>query len=330
MLRYIYILASAALLLAACTKTDVTYDAPSEIAFTPVAEGMTKAAVGAGNTLPTDQDLSIWANYAEVGNSDAKVGDPYLDGVQYEYADGYWLNADCFWPKSGTLTFAGCTTPTTGDPNYDNDSNTITVYGFEQSNLTKESIDLMWFNRTTPVNHNGTEASLAIEMKHALAWITIKAYGASGSKDWLITNITMDNVVLGGDVECTTANGAEWDIVETDSATEDETDNDIVIYNSTTGKKIGQDPDATVENTENGTLLIPQIPKTIYVSYKTSSEGAVTTKPLNLKISDDDNLWKAGVHYTYTIFFNPYKIDFTVSQDDGVGGWTSGGTITVQ
>ena len=328
---------AAVILLAACTKTEVTYDSPSEIAFSPVAENMTKAAVVNG-AAPADQALLVWANYAEVASSssssysDAEVGDAYLVAKEFSSSDNkVWTNSDCFWPKSGALTFAGCTKPSVGTVSYVYDDNKIQVSGFQQSVNTSESIDLMWFNKTTPANNGLSEDSepLEIEMHHALAWVTIKAYGGGSSKDWIITNITMDNVVLGGDVLCTT-DGAVWTISETTEETKDLTTNDVAIYNG--NQQVGTNPNMAVETTSNGTLLVPQKPKSISITYKTSSDGATTTKPLNLKLSDDpsNNKWEAGKHYIYTLFFNPYKIEFTVATENGVGGWTSVDPITMQ
>ena len=78
------------------------------------------------------------------------------------------------------------------------------------------------------------------------------------------------------------------------------------------------------KTTAAGTVLIPQTPVTMEVKYHTTgtpTDATLRTKELDLKISDDPtkNIWQAGKHYVYTVTFNPYKITFSVQEDNTWG-----------
>lgn len=316
--HFIYIgVIAAALLTAACAKTEVSYESPSEIALAPVVEGMTKAAVAAGAS-PTGQDLVVWANYAEVdGNTTAHVGDPYFSDAVFAANGNEWVGKDGghYWPKQGSLTFSGCSMPTEGNGtvSYNYSNNKITVTNFKQPASTSQSLDLMWFNQTEAANKSAAGTALQVEMKHALAWVTIKARGKDASKDWQITELILDNVVLSGDVTCS-VDGASWTIAETAEATKDNTDNDIVIF---AGTHTLESISTAVETVSQGTVLVPQRPKILKVGYKTNPSSSVVSYK-DLDLSDGVDNWAAGMHYTYEILFNPYKIQFNVTVE-GLG-----------
>ena len=312
MKRHIYIF--ALLLAVSCSKTEINYDSPSEIVIAPVAEGMTKAAI-AGGDAPIGQTLAVWANYETVENTTATAGSPYLSEALFVHKDGVWTGQDYnyFWPKQGTLSFAGCSVPAEGNGEvaYDYPANTISVTGFKQPASTAQSLDMMWFNKTAGQNNSSSGANLQVEMKHALAWITVQAYGKDASKQWVITELAFDNVVLGGHLVCKTT-GPTWTITETTDDTKTNTDNDVLVYSGS--HALGDIP-KPVETVENGTLLVPQKPKTLKVSYKTNpSSSVVTHKDLDFA-EGGPTQWEAGKHYIYTILFNPYKISFSVKTE---------------
>lgn len=314
---------TAALMTAACAKTEVSYDTPSEIALAPVVEGMTKAAVAAG-AAPTGQDLVVWANYAEVDANltTAEEGDSYFENAVFtdSDSDNIWTGRDqvYFWPKSGKITLSGCTEleETQGTVAYDFTNNKITVGNYKQSLNPSETVDFLWFNKTDPTNLDRQTGDLELSLNHALSWVTVKVQGFGGSVGWNIESIILKNVQDAGVLSCTTA-GAEWENVTVSSGT-----NEFVVYQApeTGGEKdylvLTADPQ-NIENTPNGTVLIPQTPVQMEIGYHTTpnpSPSTLRSKTLDLKISDDPamNIWEAGKHYTYSITFNPYKITFSV------------------
>lgn len=311
--RFTYMaIVTATLMTVSCAKTEVAFDTPSEIALAPVVGGMTKAAVETGKA--PNASLVVWANYQTVnGNTTAKQGDPYFSEAVFHDGGSGWVGADGghYWPKQGTLAFAGCTQPAEGNWTvaYNSEVDEITVTGFKQSAETSKTLDLMWFNRTDNSGSGfgaGTEA-VPVVLNHALAWITIEVYGTSASADWTITGMTLKDVVTKGDVVCTTA-GASW------SPSADKADKaDMFIFSNEGG--IGSVPHV-VENVSGGTVIIPQNAKMLSVSYRQQSDRELTKE---IDLSDGGTIkWEAGKHYTYRLFFNPYKILFTFVEADWV------------
>ena len=321
MKRYITILLTIASV-AACTKSTVTLDQPEPIAIVPVTAHMSKAAV---NGTPKNQDLLIWANYATAGTN-TQVGDVYFDRALFR-GNGYIWTADgYFWPKSGKLTLSGCTAlpPGNGTIAYHyaddttttdiDEANTITVTDYKQSLNPARTVDFLWFNKTEPADHQN--GNLAVEMQHALTWVTIQVQGLGGSIGWNVESIVLKGVEDIGSLTCT-IDGAEW-INQRSSSNA----TDITVYQA---PKSGTEPYCqleeqanVIENTQNGTVLIPQVPVDMEVKYHTTdepSDGTMRSKTLNLAISasDDNNFWEAGKHYVYTVTFNPYQITFAVN-----------------
>ena len=333
MRKYITIILT--LTLAACSKSTVTYDEPGAIAIQPVSEGMTKAAVG---VIPEGQDLLIYANYVDKGDSDKNPGDAYLNAAVFaEIKDaqgkgtGIWAGAqqDYFWPKSGTISLAGCTAlpSEVGSVVYSYSANTFTVADYTQPLNTAETVDFIWFNHQKDgVNLARTNGNLAVEMKHALTWVTIQVKGLGGSVGWKVESIKLLGVQDKGELTCKTS-GAEWKIVGKTDQTEGATD--ITVYiapvvGETTNYFTLDSQPKDIETTPKGTVLIPQTPVEMEVKYHTTdspSPETLRTKKLNLWDSENttDISWEAGKHYTYTITFNPYMITFTVDTDDKWG-----------
>jgi hypothetical protein len=297
---------------------------------------MTKAAV---NGTPEGQDLLIWANYAEAGTN-TNVGDIYLDRAVFAKKGGVWTGKeqDYFWPKSGKLTLSGCTSLAEGngtiayyyadDTATDdiNEANTITVTGYKQSLNPAETVDFLWFNQTGPVNQDRTENNLPITLSHALTWVTIQVQGFRGSIGWNVESIKLKNVINQGDLTC--AKSADKSIATWTNRPDAPSSNEFVVYQA---PKAGENPyfvlaetAKTIETTPAGTVMIPQRPVIMEVKYHTTgnpTEAPLRTKLLDLKISDDltKNIWQAGKHYIYTVTFNPYKITFSVVEDNTWG-----------
>lgn len=308
MKKYITIILTLATL-AACTKSEVTYEQPGAIAIQPVSQGMTKAAVTA---VPKDQELLIYANYVDPGHSDQDAGDPYLNAAVFaeESSTGIWTGKGqtYFWPKSGTISLAGCTNY--GEVVYSYDDNTFTVEDYEQSLNPSETVDFIWFGKTQGVNYDLKTNNLAVTMNHALTWVTIQVKGFGGSVDWKIRSIKLKGVKDKGSLTCTTT-GPTWTSVDATAVNQI-----FTVYSETDQSKYFtlDDEAKPIENVTGGTVLIPQTPVIMEVEYQAGS--AWKTKELDLKISDTNNKWEAGKHYIYDVTFNPYKITFKVNTNE--------------
>lgn len=288
MKRYIYIF--AALMLAACAKTEVAYDSPSEIAFAPAAEGMTKAAVE-GEEYASDLNFNVFAKTTD--------GVPYFNNVSFEpgseTSEGltvYEGNPTQYWPRTKNLVFAGYT----GDK-YDAayDGTSLTIDGYQQS----ADNDLMYFfdSGEGGKGYNTESGIVSPIMKHACSWITIKVTGQYACASWPIKKITVDGLSTSGKVVFNNNTpGVSWPIL---GATEN-----LIIFNT----------EATIETEPSAeAIVIPQTPVTLTIYYKDTSKSGISLQ------YNGTAEWEPGVHYTYTLnFLNPYKIDFSV---DTVTPW---------
>lgn len=289
MKRHIFIL--AAILLAACSKTETSYEAPSEIAFTPVAEGMTKDAVegvGYASDLPFNVFAQTTDSEAYFNNVKFEAGSETSGGLKV-----YEGNPTQYWPRTKNLKFAGYTGtsyPATMNPEFTE----LTIEGYQQS----ADNDLMYFfDSGEGGNGYNTESGIVSPtMKHACAWITIKVTGQDACASWPIKQITVDGLSTSGTVVFNNTPGVAWSSL---GATEN-----LTIFDTEATVVTG--PSAEV-------IVIPQTPVTLTVYYKDTSKSGISLQ------YNGAAKWEPGVHYTYTLnFLNPYKIDFSV---DTVTPW---------
>lgn len=322
------ILAIAAITaIAACTKSEVTYEAPGEIGFAPVTGNITKASGKAG-ALTTDQELGIYAFWDKdlvfpQGQNNVVVGNSYGD-----YTDNYLVNALFAsktatswggsptghpWPVNGALVFAGYTTPgdvvlTTGTQNgnvtYDLSSDTMTFTGYNNSS----EFDLCWFGRTAySYNNRKDGTAIGIELSHALSWITIAAYAEKSAIGWTITSMKW-KVPTSGTAACTgSGDSAEavWDPVTYPEESADPTN---ILSDSHTLKAISDEGKGAIL-TNN--LVIPSFPVNLTIDYTFMVNGVPKTdsKTVSLKLADGNTQkWVSGVHYTYTLKFEANEI----------------------
>ena len=289
MKRYIYIF--AALLLAACAKTEVAYDSPSEIAFAPAAEGMTKAAVE-GEEYAADLNFNVFAQTSD--------GAPYFNNVSFEPGSEtssgltvYEGNPTQYWPRTKNLVFAGYTGTSYPAAAMKADFTELSITGYQQT----VDNDLMYFfDRGEDGDGYNTKSGIVSPvMKHACAWITINITGESACGNWPIDLISIDGISTEGEVTFSESN-VGWDGLASNGS--------WTIYDD--GGLISTAPSAEA-------IVIPQTPGTLTVKYNGKTKDDISLK------YNGDALWEAGVHYTYTLDFkNPYKIDFSVS---GVTAW---------
>lgn len=290
MKRHIFIL--AAILLAACSKTETSYEAPSEIAFTPVAEGMTKAAVvgeGYSSGLPFNVFAQTTDSEAYFNNVKFEAGSETSGGLTV-----YEGNPTQYWPRTKNLKFAGYTGTSYPAATMNAGFTELTIEGYQQS----ADNDLMYFfDSGEGGNGYNTESGIVSPtMKHACAWITIKVTGQDACASWPIKQITVDGLSTSGTVVFNNTPGVVWSSLD---ATED-----LIIFDTEATVATGPSAEA---------IVIPQTPVTLTVYYKDTSKSDISLQ------YNGTAAWESGVHYTYTLnFLNPYKIDFSVS---GVTAW---------
>ena len=311
----------------ACTKSEVKLDAPSEIAFAPVATTATKAAID-NNVFPRDKDFNVWAFYAK----DAASANPHYPNFATEYiTDATFTRRvnklvwggkaqSYYWPNNGSLVFAGYSvpdgsfTPSPADnekpanPSYELSADKLTINGYTQPEPTLGYSELLWFSRTASYNNRANGADVDVTFNHALSWITLNFRGTEATANaWEILKVEFKGVVSTADVACV-GKKATW--------TNGTNIKDILIYgtsdevttatNGTTLKTTS----LTLENVSKGTLVIPQSAKKVEITYKFNSPAGVTiveTVTADLKAGNVDS-WENGKHYIYDITFSATEI----------------------
>lgn len=371
---FITILAVAAL--AACTKSEVQYENPGEIGFTPATKNITKAAKESGILSKSDK-LGVWAlwNYTYSTNTVAgKTGEIYpaadrSSNMYSHYTVEYLSNAlfgnrtptDTWggvadngnsvsypWPTNGALVFAGYTIPATGTVNAsytlngatadETDDDVMTFTNYAQSDLPAKTYDLCWFGATSSSYDRTHSGSVPVTLSHALTWISFKIMGKNEQSlpvtaSWKVTKLTLNSINTVGTGTCkgttkTIVEGGNTTITPA-SATWTSLSNQkpMVVFD---GEQTITESAVTIEeeDEENGLVIIPQTPTSVTVtwSYPVGSTWKYETKEIPLTLSPE-NLWKAGVHYTYTIVFDGNEILLTPSYS----GWdTKDNEVTIQ
>ena len=316
--KHISILLAAALTLAACSKSEIQYESPSDICFAPASKNITKAAMPAG-VLDKNVKLGVWAYWNGVNGTVESTATyaNYTDAYLYNSLFANRADTDNWggydsqnakevaypWPSSGALVFAGYTKPSpntnlearyilskTIDGVLHEDELTFADYTQDVQDGVLTSDDLCWFSATTESYNYRTAASgaVSVTLNHALTWITFKAYGSgapvSSGNEWVITSITLKNISTVGTATCH-GTKVNWDpIVSTSS---------IKVYSKDVenGYRLTTLPDGdktlpAIENVKNNTLVIPQTPVEAEITYKTSPNSEPVTKTIALTLDN--------------------------------------------
>ncbi len=319
--------------LAACSKSEVAYEAPKEIGFTPVKGNVTKAE-GLSGTLAETQKLGVWAFW----NKAVEVED---DGTvspsdYAEYSDNYLVNAlfqnktvnsvpawggagnGYPWPVNGALVFAGYTTPSAAvialDDNIDETTVTEVSYNLTEDKMIFKNyentteFDLCWFGRTDEAynNYKGTNSAIPVTLSHALTWISIQVQASGAPVGWKITSMSLAGVTTKGTATCI-GTTATWSSSVTDNL-------DIYTPEISDQHVLTSSPEKLTDN-----ILIPRQPVQLTVNYSfmVNSVEKTDSKTVSLKLNDaNTNNWANGVHYTYTLLFEGNEILVNPSREN--------------
>lgn len=304
--------------LVACTKSEVKYNDASEIAFAPVASTATKAAINS-TAFPKDKDFNVWAYY---GKDDASVAPNYGGFTTNYFLDALFVRKDnvnwggdtpYYWPNNGSLVFAGYAAPMALQPTYTLSNDELKITSYEQPEPTSDYSELLWFGRTASYNNKKTGANVPVIFQHALSWITIQVKGigmtANPANDWKIKSVVIDDVYKKGDVSCV-GKLATW--------TNRDKNEDLNVYSSE--GTLLNNAVQVLENVERGTLVLPQVPTTVTITYTCKTPAGETIEEVvsaSLKY-DNDAEWQNGKHYIYTITFSATEILIAPTVEDWV------------
>lgn len=352
--------------LAACTKSEVAYEASAEIGFAPAVKNITKAAIS--GTYPDDQPLRVFANYGALDPETVVKDDnissfatAFLNNVKFTKQDvsvgtttvSAWAGTDAHysWPNNGSLVFAGYAEPKTGTVGttqaYDFTNDELTIEGYSQSTNPANTFDLAWFGRTDKsynYKSNPTQ-TVGVTLSHALSWIEIYVLGEGttvGDKAWKITSIVMNNVYNTGDVTCkgNGAGKASWENLG-NTTKDSKKENSITIFS---GEQTLTDNATICETANTDVLVIPQTPTnvtttdgkldpensvatlTINYTYQTPADATMPTQTTIVPLVVNDG-WKSGYKYKYTLTFKASEILITPTYGTWEDGTTDGVTV---
>lgn len=265
----------------------------------------------------------------------------YLDNVQFKKNGTDWAgwkdgNAyPYYWPKNGSLVFAAYSPLTDAAGKQSVDSHTFKADGtavvsdifknetFTQSRLTDKTVDFMW-SPVTASSHTSKSNHVAMTFYHAMSWITFKAkftkpadMATTTEPVITIKSLTLDNVATKGKFETHVAEITWKPIVDANAIQQP-----IVVFRGEGDKALALTAESVdVENTANGTLVIPQtisddIVATIVYDQHVPGTAIVEQKAVlhlsQCKVGNQPLIeWKNAMHYIY-------DINFTFGTDDQI------------
>ncbi len=328
------ILAVAAL--AACTKSDVIYDEPSEITVSPVSGNITKAMME-GKTFHTTQIFNVWAWYKQLpagttisdwqASSEKQQeyikGSPFINRKKDNAATTSWGGVTpYYWPKLGSLLFAGYYPTTIADNvsyTFNGSVNKMEFTNIEPTQVGTStndfSEDIMYFNMTATSAESGP---VAVEFKHALSWITVNVAKTAGSPKIVIDEIKFTDVYASGNGTVNGEDDITWECIKSDSQ------NNviaavpkIIAKNHTllevTTQTVNGKTVNVLEKLSTEPLLIPQVMNgDLYIKYTvfaSNTESFTEEYKLSLKsTTTTPNKWEPGKHYIYNVTIGTTEI----------------------
>lgn len=335
--------------MAACTKSNVQYEQPGEIAFQPVAQKATKATY-TSVSYPTTEKFNVWAWWDDSSANDAPSytdyeADLYISEGEFTLKTGTsWGGTDpYYWPTTGSLVFAGYSPASAKtDPSqfsYDLNTKTFKATNYVQSRALASTTDLMWFDVTdNSYNNNANKNSqdkdvkgVPVVFKHALSWLTFqfKLKDANVPEKWEITNVMLTGIedkatftaVKNAPPSWTTPeyslNGTDKDKFTVFKGSHTVTKDAAVLEGINTG--------STGSIDAGSVIVIPQLcghttDAALVITYNLTGtpgyvlEDQTVTLPLNVNGGE----WLLGTHYIYTVTFGDNEI-FIVPE---VTAWT--------
>ena len=302
----------------ACTKSEVKYDEPSEIAFAPVSSVNTKVA-GAieSTTYPTNENFLVWAYWQDVpaGSDKSAFTAPttYINTREFTNATAkLWKGKEklYYWPKTGSLVFA-CVSPADA-PFMDGYLPTHSLanefaFNYQNSHNTAETRDLLWANCATSYNEaTAGTTGVPVEFRHALAWITFRVKGEGAAQGaYTMTSLTLNQVQTGAHFK--SAGNGSWE-----SWMRPEN------YAVFTGSQALTGSLVDLETNPRGTLVIPQTKTGDYTAtlkYTNATGDNDINETIELKLGTG---WEIGKHYIYNITFSPTEILIAPTVEDWV------------
>ena len=307
--------------IASCAKTEAVYEgADSEIKLAPVAAKQTKANVlGAidGTEYPTAENFDVYGYWKNVG-----AGETYTDGqsyfggaVEFTNKGNYWGGVTpYYWPKNGALRFAAYS-PADLDIAHNQEGDTFSG-AYTQPSKTNETWDFLVAPTSESYTAMTAAENVSIVFEHALSWITlqVKAKDAAAENVFTIKSVTINGVNTTADFE---ASMLGKDMVDYESWSNWDAAAEYVVFD---GEQGVTGEAKVIETTPAGTLVIPQATTNVTVVFNQKGvNGTLDMEDmvvnLDLVLDQNEEPWRPGYHYTYTLIFGLDEILINPSVD---------------
>ena len=328
----------------ACTKSNVEFEETTEIGLKPVAHNVTKSMMTEPSFV-TSESFNVWAFYKQVdpGTSiadwqkSAEKQTTYIDEKEFVNNDATtWKGkASYYWPKMGSLLFAGYYPTTIANQveyTFNATDNKMVISNYvpnrvvnQVAGVTKTYTEDLMYANMTPASYSKNNVPLVF--KHALSWITVKVKQSEAGPKIIFENVKFTNVYPQGtatidnnpvkeseDSENLVFNGIKWVTAGTAADVPVLEEKRTIGEGDSAQEKVGYELTTQEYTLAYEPLFIPQPMTAMVITYTIeSTDGSSlreTTKPYilsGLKTDDTDN-WEAGKHYTYTITMGTTEI----------------------
>ena len=330
-MKKLILMALAIAAMAACTKSNVDFDQQNEIAFQPVSQKATKAAV-VGTYYPIEDayNFNVWAWWAD---QPANTGDDqianfntiYINNQTFDardYVNWGGLDKPYYWPTTGSLFFAGYSPANaSGAKAYLHHDKKFVVTDYVQSSDISKTTDFMWFH-VTDKSYDRNTTAVPVQFHHALSWLSFRfnLESAATPTDWTVKSVKLTGIKTKGNftavktgthaVQGEATWGAWSETEEVPVYRNDEGYN--VTYVTNEYDPLANDP-SVLENTKNGVLVLPQpcnpdAAKVVIEFQQVAPSGAIVPQTKTLDLGDASAEWLPGKHYIYTITFGAEEI----------------------
>lgn len=318
--------------MAACTKSNVEFEQQNEIAFQPVSQKATKAAV-VGTYYPIEDayNFNVWAWWGDkpANTPEAEIASfntVYINKQTFkarDYVNWGGYDKPYYWPTTGSLFFAGYSPANApGGFEYSHGEKKFVITGYEQSDDISKTTDLMWFHLTDK-SYDRTTPSVPVQFHHALSWLSFRfnLEHPYTPTDWTVTSVKLTGIETKGNFTAekngtsTQQGKAEWkDLTNTVD--------ELLVYNKAGGYPVAYvtsdydplaDDPSVLENTKNGVLVLPQscapTDASLVIKFEQKApSGNSVPQTKTLSLDGESDSWLPGKHYIYTITFGAEEI----------------------
>ena len=329
MKKVLFFAAAALTMLAACNKTEVVYDNdPQEIAMFAVSNVATKAPVS-GTTFLDGDNMRVSAYLAETDANNVDKRNHYFSNILFQKGSGTTWVGGQYWPLSkATMNFVAVTQIGGGVAEegitYDETTDAFTVTLDANNASTISQPDVMYAVGRGTNTPGSANAPVAMEFKHALAWVNF----------CFASNVTEAGVLVVNSVDLYTRYNGVFTITPVNFTEPTAALSAAVNWTSKAGAFSIPVPNADnsavmahmdmsgltdYQSFGNGLLVVPmadvdEVDPYFVISYTIKQSDG--NKTYTYKHLLKDVVWEAAKKYTYNINITLKEIEVSPTVDD--------------